>query len=338
VGTETDDHQEPFHTEDFMNTRKFLTLICAALLPLASGTGAQAASEADNWPQRPIQIIVPFAAGAESDFNARLYAKYLEAHLGKGLGVVNVTGGAGSIAARRAKDAKPDGYTVFFGNGGFEIGHTLGLTDFGFEAFEVAAIAARESGHNIVVHASSPWKTMTELVDDSKKTPGKISIAASIGGASYLAAALLNQSGAAFNIVDHGGSATRVTALLGRHVDAIPTPMSNVKDYIKSGDMRVLATMAPKRSRFAPDIPTFMELGYPVEYQFCFYFMFPKGTPQAIVNKFAEAAEKVATTNTEYADTLEKNFLQEVFFLRGEEAAKLIQSQIDIVNNALKRK
>jgi tripartite-type tricarboxylate transporter receptor subunit TctC len=321
-----------------MYTRILFALVRAMLLSLILVTSAQAASDADNWPQRPIQIIVPYGAGGDSDFNARLYAKYLEAHLGKALAVVNVTGGGGSIAARRAKDARPDGYTVFFGNGGFEIGHTLGLTDFGFEAFEVAAIAARESGHYIAVHASSPWKTLKDLVDDSKKTPGKISIAASIGGASYLAAALLNQNGAALNIVDHGGSATRVTALLGRHVDAVPTPMVTVRDYIKNGDMRVLATMAPKRSRFVPDIPTFMELGYPAEYQFCFYFMFPKGTPQAIVDKFAEAAEKVATTNTEYADALEKSFLQEVFFLRGEEAAKLIQSQIDIVNNALKEK
>jgi tripartite-type tricarboxylate transporter receptor subunit TctC len=321
-----------------MYTRILFALVRAMFLSLILVTGAQAASDADNWPQRPIQIIVPYGAGGDSDFNARLYAKYLEAHLGKALAVVNVTGGGGSIAARRAKDARPDGYTVFFGNGGFEIGHTLGLTDFGFEAFEVAAIAARESGHYIAVHASSPWKTLTDLVDDSKKTPGKISIAASIGGASYLAAALLNKNGAALNIVDHGGSATRVTALLGRHVDAVPTPMVTVRDYIKNGDMRVLATMAPKRSRFVPDIPTFMELGYPAEYQFCFYFMFPKGTPQAIVNKFAEAAEKVATTNTEYADALEKSFLQEVFFLRGEEATKLIQSQVDIVNNALKEK
>jgi tripartite-type tricarboxylate transporter receptor subunit TctC len=320
-----------------MNIRNFFALI-GAMLSLTLVAGAQAASDVDNWPQRPIQIIVPYGAGGDSDFNARIYAKYLEPLLGKPLAVVNVTGGGGSIAARRAKDARPDGYTVFFGNGGFEIGHTLGLTDFGFEAFEVAAIAARESGHYLAVHASSPWKTLNELVDDSKRTPGKISIAASIGGASYLAAALLNKNGAALNIVDHGGSATRVTALLGRHVDAVPTPMVTVRDYIKNGEMRVLATMAPKRSRFVPDIPTFMELGYPAEYQFCFYFMFPKGTPQAIVNKFAEAAEKITATNTEYADALEKSFMQEVFFLRGEEAAKLIQSQVDIVNNALKQK
>jgi tripartite-type tricarboxylate transporter receptor subunit TctC len=319
-----------------MNTRKIFTGLYATLLSLTLVAGASAASDADNWPQRPIQIIVPYGAGGDSDFNARLYAKYLEEALGKPLAVVNVTGGGGSIAARRAKDAKPDGYTVFFGNGGFEIGHTIGLTDFGFEAFEMAAIAARESGHYIAVHTSSPWKTLKNLVEDSKKTPGKISIAASIGGASYLAAILLNQNGAALNVVDHGGSATRVTALLGRHVDTVPTPMVTVRDYIKNGEMRVLATMAPKRSRFVPDVPTFIESGYPAEYQFCFYFMFPKGTPRAIVDKFAEAAEKIATTNKEYADALEKSFMQEVFFLRGEEAAKLIQSQVDIVNKALK--
>ncbi|MDR3220814.1 MAG: tripartite tricarboxylate transporter substrate binding protein [Candidatus Accumulibacter sp.] len=316
-----------------MRTHTVFMALCATVLSLTLGAGAQAA-DAGKWPERPIQIIVPYGAGGDSDFNARVYAKYLEPLLGKPLAVVNVTGGGGSIAARRAKDAKPDGYTVFFGNGGFEIGHAIGLTDFGFEAFEVAAIAARESGHYIAVNASSPWKTLKELVEDSKKQPGKISIAGSIGGASYLAAVLLNKNGAALNIVDHGGSATRITALLGNHVDAVPTPMVTLKDYVKNGDMRVLATMAPKRSRFVPDVPTFLESGYPAEYQFCFYFMFPKGTPQAIVDKFAEAAEKIATTNKEYADALEKSFMQEVFFLRGKEAWKLIQSQVDIVTKA----
>lgn len=319
-----------------MDTRKIFMALCATLLSLSFAASVSAASNADQWPQRPIQIIVPYGAGGDTDFNARLYAKYLEAALGKPLAVVNVTGGGGSIGARRAKDAKPDGYTVFFGNGGLEIGHTLGLTDFGPEAFELAAIAGRESGHYIVVHASSPWKTLKDLAEDSKKTPGKISIAASIGGASYLAATLLNQNGAALNIVDHGGSATRVTALLGRHVDSIPTPLVPVRDYIKNGEMRALATMAPKRLRFVPDVPTFIESGYPGEYQMCYYFMFPKGTPQTIVNKLAEAAEKIATTNKEYAEALEKSFMQEVFFLRGEEAAKLIQSQVDIVSKALK--
>jgi tripartite-type tricarboxylate transporter receptor subunit TctC len=319
-----------------MRTWKTYTILCTTLLALTISAGAKAASEADDWPQRPIQIIVPYAPGGDSDFNARLYAKYLTPILGKSLAVVNVAAASGSIALRRVKDANPDGYTVFFGNGSnFELSQSVGLIDFSYEAFEVACIAGREPGHYVAVKGDSPWKTLQELVEDSKKNPGKIILSSSFGGTAYLVGALLNKNGAEFNIVTpSGGSSERLTALLGGHIHVAPSTAVVIKDYLASGQLRALGGLPPKRSRYLPDVPTIAEAGYPFSYQYYYVFAFPKGTPKAIVEKFAAAAEKV-TTNQEYAEAIGKSFYMDVFFERDEETMKkLIQAQVDFVNKA----
>ena len=285
------------------------------------------------WPERAIQIIVPFGAGGDTDYNARQYAKYLQPILGVSLVVVNVDGGGGSVGARRVKDSAPDGNTVLFFQDALHVNTATKISDFSWRDFEMGAIAAREAGTVICVLKGAKWNTLKELMADSKANPNKISLSGNIGATTYLVAQLLNQAGAAFNIVNHGGSAQRVTALLGGHVDVIQNPFGTIKAYVESGDMKPLATTAEERNSFSPNIPTVRDEGFNVAFQYNYFFLFPKGTPKAIVEKFVAAVEKVATTNQEYAAEISKSFLQKPYFKKGDEAVKVMEATEKLVNS-----
>lgn len=312
-----------------MMKKTFLFAVCAILVFSISDAWAKDT----DWPKRPIQIVVPFGAGGDTDMNARIFIKYLEPLLGKGLAVVNVSGGGGSIGSRRVKDARPDGYTVLFFHDAMQVNTFSGVADFTWRDFEFSCIAGQETGTFVAVKSDSKWKTIRELVEDSAANPGKITIAGNIGASTYLTAMLLNKAGAAFNIVNHGGSSERITALLGGHVDVIQNPLVNIKSYVENGELRILANQAPERPPLAKDIPTLRESGFPVSFQYRYFFLFPKGTPSAIVEKFADAVEKIVTTNPEYAEDIKKTLVQSPFFARGEAAIKLMEEQEQIVKS-----
>ncbi len=286
-----------------------------------------------EWPERPIQIVVPYKAGGDSDFNARVYAKYLQPELGESLAVVNVAGGGGGIGARKVKEAKPDGYTVLLWHEAMLVNSATGLIDFTFRDFEMVGMAAQEPGTMLCVNKDAKWQTFDSLMKDSAANPGKVTFAASIGGTTYLMAQLLNKEGASFNIVDHGGTNPRVTALLGGHVDLIPNPVGSVISYINSGDFRALATTRATRHPKLPEVKTLQELGYNVTFQYRYFFMFPKGTPESIVNKFAAAVKKVASTNKEYAAEIEKAYLQTPYYLSAADTLKELEAQDKIVRS-----
>jgi tripartite-type tricarboxylate transporter receptor subunit TctC len=312
-----------------MFRKVLLFAVCAVLAFTASDSRA---ADAD-WPRRPIQVIVPFGAGGDTDMNARIFAKYLDPLLGKPLAVVNVGGGGSSIGSRRVKDARPDGHTVLFFHDAMLVNSASGVADFTYKDFEFSCIAGQETGTFVAVKSDAKWKTIKELVDDSAANPGKITIAGNIGATTYLTAMLLNKVGGAFNIVNHGGSSERITALLGGHVDVIQNPLVNIKSYIENGEVRVLANQADPRPPLAQEYPTLKESGYDVVFQYRYYFLFPKGTPRAIVDKMADAVEKVVTTNPEYAEDIKKTLVQSPFFARGEQAQKLMDAQEATVNS-----
>ncbi len=286
-----------------------------------------------EWPERPIQIVVPYKAGGDSDFNARVYTKYLQPELGVPLAVVNVAGGGGGIGARRVKDSAPDGYTVLLWHEAMLVNSATGLIDFTFRDFEMVGMAAQEPGTMICVNKDAKWQTFEDLLKDSGLHPGKVSFAASLGGTTYLMAQLLNKEGASFNIVDHGGTGPRVTALLGGHVDVIPNPVGSVISYINNGDFRALATTRTTRHPKLPQVQTLQELGHDITFQYRYFFLFPKGTPQPIVDKFTAAVKKVATTNQDYAAEIDKAYLQAPFYMNAADAIKELEIQDKVIRS-----
>jgi tripartite-type tricarboxylate transporter receptor subunit TctC len=299
-----------------MKRRNFIraSIATVALVLTAGVAGAQ------GWPNGPIQVVVPYGAGGDTDYNARVLSQYLEAKLGVSLPVINVTGAGGSIGARRVLGAKPDGQTVLFFHTAMLANTASGVANFGFEDFEMAGIIAQEPGGLLVVRGKSPWHTVKELADAAKKKPNSISLTTNTGATTYLIGKLLQKSGVPLNFVDVGGAAGRLTAVLGGNVDVSQNPVGQVKPYLDKGELRALATVAGQRISVLPNVPTLKELGYPIQLQLEYFYLFPKGTPKAIVDKFAEAAKEVVTTNKEYAAKIKKAYFQEPHFMPPVEA------------------
>lgn len=310
-----------------MSIKRYLN---SALVAGVLGTMAVGATAQENWPTRPIQLIVPFAAGGDTDFNARVYSQYMTKELGVSLPVINATGAGGSIGARQVKAAKPDGYTVLFFHSAMFVNQASGLIDFSYRDFEFGAIVAREAGNLIVVKADSKWNTLGDLVKDSQANPDKINITGNIGATTYLIAKLLNNAGAKLNIIDMGGSSERLRAIMGGHIEVSQNPLGQIKAYIEQGDIKALAALTDERLPQFPNVPTTAEAGYDATFQYDYFFLFPKGTPKPIVDRFIDAAEKVSK-NPSYIKDIQDKYYQQPFFLRGEEGLKRMESMDKVV-------
>lgn len=306
------------------------TLLAPALMmaPLAISD-----AHATDWPERAVQIVVPFNAGGDTDFNARLLAKYLEPEIGVAMPVVNVSGAGGSIGARQVLDAEPDGYTVLLFHTAMLVNTASGLADFSFNDLEVSAIVGREPGAVLVVNGDAPWQTLDDLMESSIVDPGSIDLTTNIGATTYLIGSMINQAGADFNFVDVGGSSNRLTAVLGGNVDVSQNPLGQVAPYLETGELRALATVAIERSDALPDVLTFREQGYEdVGFQYAFFFAFPPETDPAIVEALAEAAGNVVQDNESYQQELYDTYRQVPFYLNTADALEFLAAEETIIN------
>ena len=295
-------------------TAKIATAAAAIALAFSA-----AASAADNYPSKTINMICTHGAGGDTDYNARLISRLLEKELGVSVVVNNVTGANGSIALTQYKDAKPDGYTLIATNTvSMASNEASGLSDFGYDAFEPVAIYGKQCGENIIVKADAPYKSLSEMIDASKKNPNSIKLGVAMGGSSYIAAVVMGlDKGAQFALVDAGGDASgRMTSLLGGHIDATIAPYTLAKEYIASGKVRALATLMSERLPAAKDIPTAKEEGLEnLTVDTMYGILAPKGTDPAKVEKINAAVMKIVNTSDEYKKAIESFNFQEPYVL-----------------------
>ncbi len=278
-----------------------MILVLAMSFVMAAGQGeAPAESAADKWPQQPINLVVAFAAGGNSDYNARAISKYLSKELGQPVVVTNIAGSGGSIAAAQVKEAKNDGYTVLVSQLSMNIAQAAKMVDFGFQDFEVACVFSASADEVLVANADAPFNNVQELIAESKKNPGKYKLTANTGASTQWIAIGLQQAGAQLNVVSSGGSGERLPLLLGRHVDLIPMPYNMVQDYVDKGQFKYIANVSNQRSAALPDLPTLRESGVNAGYSYYNTMFFPKGTDAKIVEKFSTAVGKIVNTNADY--------------------------------------
>lgn len=305
-----------------------LGLLATTLSANGQQEGTQnAASSGVDWPKQPINIVVAFGAGGNSDYNTRALAKYLQKDFGQPIVVTNVSGSGGTIGANQVKGAKPDGYTVLCSQVSMNVARVVGLTDYAAEAFEPACVFSQGSDEVLVANADTGWKTYEDMFNATIAEPGKYRLTSNAGASTQWIAVALTKAGAKFNIVPSGGSGERLKLLLGKHVDVIAMPYNMVKDYVDKGQFVILATDSPKRPYNLPEVPTLKEKGVDCEYYYYNTFFFPKGTDKAIVDKFAKACQNVIENNPDYAKDLE-GFMQPKVYLGPEETAKYYSDEL----------
>ncbi len=305
-----------------------MTMALLIALPMISNS-----ARAEQWPQQPVKIVVPFNPGGDTDFNARLLAKYLEPELGTSMPIINVSGAGGSIGARQVYGADPDGQTVLFFHSAMLVNTASGIADFSFHDMDIVAIVGREPGGVIVVNKDAPWQSIEELMKASAADAGSIDLTTNVGATTYLIGSLINNAGGEFNFVDVGGSSNRLTAVLGGNVDVSQNPLGQILPYVESGELRALATVATNANEALPGVPTFVEAGYDgVQFQYVYFLAFPKGTDPEIIATLSAAAGKVISENQDYANELKTTYRQEPHYLDTNEAIGFLTNEEKIIN------
>jgi tripartite-type tricarboxylate transporter receptor subunit TctC len=276
--------------------KKLLVSLAIATLPL---TGLAA------YPERPIKLIVPWAAGGDTDVIYRTFAPLMQKQLGGGTIVVaNVGGASGTKGAREAKAAPDDGYTIFAVHDSIHSTYYTGVADVNYTDFEpICLVSATPS----IVTASpkTQWKDMKSLLADAKKRPGAITVGATLGSTSHFFPAMIEQAaGIKFKYVSYEGTAPRMNALLGGHVDLAESNLTQ-KGKADAGQLRFLAIAADKRHPEVPNVPTLKELGIDIEYAVNRGLLAPKGTSAEVLGKLRSACG-TAAKDPGFAESLKK--------------------------------
>ncbi|MCR5289217.1 MAG: tripartite tricarboxylate transporter substrate binding protein [Treponema sp.] len=300
---------------------------------VANGTAdkkGEAVDTTGGWPKKAINIVVPFAAGGNSDVNARTIAKYLTKELKQPVVITNVAGSGGTIGAAQVKNAAPDGYTVLVHQISMHMAQVSGMVDFGYMDFEPVCVFSRASDEVLIVNTEQhpDWNTYEDVVNATKKEPGKYKLTANTGASTQWIGIAVQAAGAQFNVVSSGGSGERLQLILGNHVDVTELNFSQIVDYVKERKIKILANVSAERSSTLRDVPTLKELGVDCGYSYDNTFFMPKGTDQAIVNKFAEACEKIITSNADYKVEMLKLY-QEPNYKNPSDTKALYQSQYE---------
>ena len=262
-------------------------ILAGAILIAASALILQPSAVAQSYPDRPVRIIVAFPAGGTLDTLARIIAQKLGDTWGQSVLVENRPGAGGNIGAASAARAAPDGYTLHFGAQSLAVNVTISP----YEGFDPVRdfdpiILVGTAQDVLMVPASSPFNSVSELIAYAKAHPGRLNYASlGPGTSAYLATALFSElAGIKMQNVSYSSLAQAATDLMSGQVSLfIPTLGGHIGN-IKSGRIRALAVSGATRAEQLPDVPTFKELGVPFVEETSWYGIYaPKGTPREII-------------------------------------------------------
>ena len=269
--------------------RKFMV----ALAALASALPLQAA---EDYPSRPIKLVVPVAAGGGADFTARLLGEKLALALGQPVVVENRPGGAGNVGVQQVASAAPDGYTLVMPITSFPINPSLYKLPFDTVKHFAPVVLAGTLPLVLVVHPGVPAKNVAELIALGKSAQQPLTFANSGNGTTaHLAGELFNHmAGTRMVSVPYKGGGPAVTDLLGGHVKLYFSTIPSVVQHIESGKVRALAVTGERRSPELPDIPTVAEAGLPGFAVTAWFGVFaPARTPKAVTDRLNAELQKI---------------------------------------------
>ena len=279
---------------------------CLAALGFAllATTGAWA----QDYPSRPVTLIVPYAAGGGNDVMARIVAEKMSRSLGQQIVIENKGGAGGSIATRQVAKAAPDGYTLGLGGTGTHAINPTLYPNVGYDPrkdFAPVGLIAT-SALVVLVNTSVPAKTIGELIALAKHDPGKLNYAsAGVGSGIHLGAELFaTMAGVKLTHIPYKGSAPALTDLVGGHVAIYFSSLPPAIALIREGKVRALAVTGPQRSALLPDLPTVAEAALPGYESVLHYgIVAPAGTPRPIVEKL-NAAMRAALADADVRERI----------------------------------
>ena len=273
-------------------------LVVAALASLAPLAAAAA------YPDRPVKMVVPWAAGGDTDNIFRPFGQTFQKHLGQTVVITNVGGASGTRGAKEAKESPPDGYTLYAVHDYIHSTYWAGVADVKYTDFDpICLISSTPSV--LTASPKTAWKSLPELLNDAKARPGQITVGATLASTSHFFPALIEKAtGTKFKYVSYEGLAPRMNAILGGHIDLTDSNLTQ-KGKVDAGQLKFLAIATEKRLPDAPNVPTLKELGVNVVYAVTRGLMVPKGTPAELIAKIEDACKR-ATSEPKFAEDMAK--------------------------------
>jgi tripartite-type tricarboxylate transporter receptor subunit TctC len=272
---------------------KIAVRVLASLVAVATVVGAAGAQE---FPTKPIELIIPYGPGGSHDLTARAVASVAHQYLGQPLLVVLRPGGGGAVGSQQVVRAKPDGYTLLFGGSGPNTVFALvQKAPIGPEQLTPVA-KINHSAAVFAVKAEAPWKTFREAIDFMKQNPGKFNFANTgpWGAADYPMRQIAHAAGVEYNNIPHDGGGPALLAVLGGHADATFGFAPQLLPHIQAGKLRALAVTDTRRIPTLSGVPTVKDEGFDVTFTMWRGVLAPRGTPQPIVDRLEAAFRKMA--------------------------------------------
>ena len=274
--------------------RALLALCCCFSLLLGVSPDARAA-----YPEKPIQLLVPWGAGGDSDAAMRIFAHFMTQELGQPVVVVNVTGAGGNLGNRQGKDAAPDGYTITMVHESLITSPLVGMVDFTWQDFAPVANVCYAPMY-LAARPDAPWNDVPGMLAWAKANPGKLTFGATLGSVShFFPLDVAYAGGIKLKVIGYDGTAKRMQGLLGGFIDLGEANPGTAGDLFSSGKLKMLGSASDERNELTPDIPTLKEQGLPVSIGVTRGVLAPKGTPEPILARLEEACKKVCE-NPEY--------------------------------------
>jgi len=287
-------------------TSKLKDLAAVAGFALAGVLGTAPATLAQqDFPTKPITILVGYNPGDNVDVLTRQLADIVQSKLGQPINIENRPGVAGAVALAQLANAAPDGYTLA-AIVDTPLSRMTVQRKMDYTLNDFAPVMQYSSGvTGVVVKADSPWQSFKDLVDDAKANPGKINYATSGAGSTMHVAMqyVASTDSIEWTHIPYPGARDTLAAVLGGHVDAAVGSTQWVED-VRAGTMRLLAVISDKRMDAFPDVPTLSELGYDFDDHAVTLIAAPAGTPEPILAKLDQAFHEAMETE-EFGKTLE---------------------------------
>ena len=298
----------------------------AGLLLVGALLAAAVQAQEPSFPHRiPIEITVLFPAGTSADVTARLLADGMSKQLGAKVIVFNRPGAGGAIGYKYVASQKPDGYSIVWNSNSISTTFHSGLLPFDYHEFDAVARVLVESPV-IAVRGESKWKTLVQLVADAKSHPKGITVGNSgIGSHTHISSVALFKAAGVEAVDVPFGAAQVVPSLLGGQVDAVLQLPAALSGHVKSGQVRLLASLTSARDPLLGDVPTAREQGFDVSLEAWRGIAVPKGTPKAAVAALEEAIRRTAAS-PEFAQASERLSVRPAF-MAAEEFGNLIAKE-----------
>ena len=270
----------------------------AALAALAAGVATPAAAQ--QWPEKPVRILVPFPPGGGTDIQARLLSTAFQKSMGQNFLIDNRTGASGLIATQIAVESPPDGNTILFTSGSISVVATLHAKRMKFDVQKDLQPVCWISSTPLVLslHPSVPAKSVKEFLALAKRSRGSLNAGGnSAGSTAHLSAEMLNQAlGIKSVVLFYRGGGPATIALISGEIDYIFATAPSIMPHLKAGRAKALAVTTPKRSSALPDLPTMNSFIPGFESDNWYAMFYPRGTPRPIVDKLNAEIRKALDT------------------------------------------